>query len=290
MFTFQIAEDDEDENLRAKDLERVKIEGDGNCFFRAVIVGLRAEGLTECSEVNLEGEMEDVILELRNKMADELRDNKEFYKEDFSDEYLDRHYDGDVEEVRKTTTFNLKVCDCMPLAMARALGIHIIVVQSNNAVPYDTEVASSTTIHLAYNSFGGGHYDATKHATSPSAKRTTEGKASDTTVTNGRKHLVCSESDCKISKKEKVSDKTVSCTTNNCEAWAHTDCAGYPKGGSRAKYICENCTVCIVCKQKAPAVYLRRKPRTPSKIKKYTCKSCKQENRKKKSSTPTCFS
>ena len=156
--------------LEAGGLEQVPVIGDGNCFFRACALQLceLARERTQCKELlNKLGIVvgthhEQIQKDLRRMVVSEWMENPQRYQPFLTN--------STVFEVAplflESGEFDHTLGNTMPLAMANATGIPIIIISSleNHGIfRIDPECINlSEAIILSYNQYGLGHYDAVK--------------------------------------------------------------------------------------------------------------------------------
>ena len=159
-------------NLASFDLEIDPVEGDGDCAFRSIIKQLRNtlewnELSQHLKDMGLSGEsIDDDVFALRQLFVDNVQSN-EYYqmllgisKEDLNTE---------TERFREPGTFSGEVGDLVMKVCSDVLQTPILVVTSMphcSYVPFiPDELLITSTLYVAYNAFGPGHYDGTQPMT-----------------------------------------------------------------------------------------------------------------------------
>ena len=166
-----------DSRLAVGGFERVCVSGDGNCFFRACAVQLceLASKSKECKDLLCRLGIRDgaphdqVHQDLRKIVVSEWMENPQRYQP-----FLTNSTVCEIAPVfLQVGEFNHDLGNTMPLAMANATGIPIIIISSleNHGIfRVDPEnITVSEAMLLSYNQYGLGHYDAIKPINLPTS-------------------------------------------------------------------------------------------------------------------------
>ena len=161
-------------NLAAFDLDIEAVIGDGDCAFRSL-----AKQIVRLSEENdsfkehlrslnlLKTEGEDTF-QLRQLFADKIAEGDDELLAFLPFESNDGDIDEKVNEFRSPGVYDRTLGDLIMKTCAEILEVTIVVVTSNESVPWllfvPEKFSSKESIFVAFHFYGAGHYDSTRKA------------------------------------------------------------------------------------------------------------------------------
>ena len=160
-------------NLSSFNLSIDPVEGDGDCTFRSIIKQLRNMLKWNDANTKLTGHLDDLgltganldddVFTLRQLFVDNVQSN-EYYQMllGISKEELNT----ETERFREQGTFSGEVGDLVMKVCSDLLQIPILVITSMPSYSYvpfiPDQVVATSTLYVAFNAFGPGHYDGTR--------------------------------------------------------------------------------------------------------------------------------
>ena len=121
---------------------RVAVPGDGNCFFTSLSLSILTQ-LSTLSEhshskgvkFQMDTNITNLVLELRRLMVNELLVNRHLYDGFFEDTFEQDNYEQEVNKFLSMSYYDSNVGNAIPLAMARALSLKIVIFTSIKGCP-----------------------------------------------------------------------------------------------------------------------------------------------------------
>ncbi len=138
------------------------VDEDGNCFFSAIALGLlqNAAYIISGLGIQMDSQITVLVAKLREVIVAEwLGPNRYDYEEFLT---TDICYESEANHFLTDGYYNSELGNSMPLAMANALKISIVVFSSQEGSPVyyvSSKYTTQCVLYLAYTSYQGGHYD-----------------------------------------------------------------------------------------------------------------------------------
>ena len=163
-------------NLSSFNLLIDHVEGDGDCAFRSIIKQLRNMLKNNDANTKLTGHLDDLGLTRANLDDDVFTLRQLFVDNVQSNEYYQmllgiskEELNTETERFREQGTFSGEVGDLVMKVCTDLLQIPILVVTSMPSYSYvpfiPDQVVTTSTLYVAFNAFGPGHYDGTRPVT-----------------------------------------------------------------------------------------------------------------------------
>ena len=215
-----------DKVLREASLERIAIEGDGNCMFSTVSFSLKSMKLNqeystflESMGINTTEEIASISNSLRKVVVDELMQQYEFY-EKFANDLSESEYRRKVQECKKSDVFAGDIGDLILPAISNTLRISINLITSNPECPFmhmqpKDSPLSDSPLCIAYISHGPGHYDACKEMIFDEKHK--QGKKQGKCTCGRKVHTSCISNLCKCFRNKVSCGADPACLCSNCE-------------------------------------------------------------------------
>ncbi|UJR16185.1 hypothetical protein I4U23_003095 [Adineta vaga] len=173
---FQFHEQQLNWNLTDHNIQRLHVDGDGNCLFYALAEGLIHEMTNDPYQfamhlqtfgLKIHSGLVDFAKTLRQICVTQWKLNEQYYSQFVNTERIS--FLKEVKNFSKTGVSDSSLGDIVPLTIANVLNIKIVIFTSvSNLSRIDikpengmhSDSSSQKTIYLAYNQYGSGHYDA----------------------------------------------------------------------------------------------------------------------------------
>lgn len=204
--------------------EIITSEGDGNCFFYSAALALQnivsqkdhsttRTFLSENMGINHDMSISDVAQRLRTLMVTEWTTNPERYQP-----FLSTPLETEAQLFRLSGYFMGELGNTMPLALANILSSPVLLFTSMETMPVLIITPSIMRdavprVHLAFNQFGAGHYDAI-NIVSRDIEQTCENEISNTVREEADSSPIIRECSCGKNAKRSTTRKSV-CTKSN---------------------------------------------------------------------------
>lgn len=151
-------------NITAWNFDLIPVPPDGNCFFTSIALSLiqdinRFKSVLESIKVDVNNPISELTSRLRQIIVHEWLEHRHNYEGFLTNEI----YEYEVSKFLQNGYYNSALGDTMPLAMATALNISIVILTSIPSSPVffvSPPTTSELVLYLAFTSFGSGHYDA----------------------------------------------------------------------------------------------------------------------------------
>lgn len=153
-------------NITAWNFDLVPVQPDGNCFFTSIALSLiqdinKCKSILDSINVDVNGPITVLSSKLREVIVQEwLGPNRSDYEGFLIDQ---DKYEHEVLKFLQDGHYNSDLGNTMPLAMASALNVSIVLLTSIPSSPVffvSPPTNSNLVLHLAFTSLGPGHYDA----------------------------------------------------------------------------------------------------------------------------------
>jgi hypothetical protein len=164
-------------NLVRNEIQRIYVRGDGNCLFYALTYGLIEAMKNERNgfgfsvqrrfPLSVELHPKDFADRLRQISVEQLKTKSNFYRQFVATNR--KSFDDEVRKFAHDGVCDSALGDIVPLTIANALNVQIIILTSLphlsriDVKPMKGQITTGipfTTIFIAYNQYGLGHYDA----------------------------------------------------------------------------------------------------------------------------------
>ena len=150
-------------------LKCIPIEGDGNCFFRAIAVTIVSTSsdwhtcLNKIQYSNGDLNIEPLNQKLRKVFTEEILGENHQEYEQFLEPFV-QNYEEEVHQFTTSGFYDSPIGNAMPLALATALQCSIVTFSQNSSQPTmcasPLGVDSKATAFVVYDPRGSGHYNA----------------------------------------------------------------------------------------------------------------------------------
>ncbi|CAF1553914.1 unnamed protein product [Adineta ricciae] len=172
---FQVHEQQLNFNLSDHNIQRLQVDGDGNCLFYALAEGLLREmrkdpynfGLyLQTFGVSVQSSLVSFAKTLRQICVTQWKLNEHYYSQFVDMQHIS--FSKEVKKFSKTGVSDSILGDIVPLTISNALNVRITIFTSVSNLPridikpenLTSSLACRRVIYLAYNQYGAGHYDA----------------------------------------------------------------------------------------------------------------------------------
>ena len=151
-------------NITAWNFDIVPVPPDGNCFFTSIALSLiqdinRFKPVLESIKVDVNNPISELTSKLRQIIVHEWLECRHAYEGFLTNEM----YEDEVSRFLQDGYYDSALGNTMPLAMATALNVSIVILTSIPSSPVyfvSPPTTSELVLYLAYTSLGSGHYDA----------------------------------------------------------------------------------------------------------------------------------
>ncbi|CAF0810647.1 unnamed protein product [Adineta ricciae] len=172
---FQAHEQQLNFNLSDHNIQRLQVDGDGNCLFYALAEGLLREmkkdpynfgSYLQSFGVSIQSSLVSFAKTLRQICVTQWKLNEHYYSQFVDMQHIS--FAKEMKKFSKTGVSDSILGDIVPLTISNIFNVRITIFTSLSNMPrIDIKPENSTSslacrrvIYLAYNQYGAGHYDA----------------------------------------------------------------------------------------------------------------------------------